>query len=213
MILEKICVGEFEVNCYILGSTDSRKALIIDPGADYKKIKKVLDKERLTPVFIINTHGHVDHIGIDKEFGLPIYIHSEDVKLLKDPQLNLSQFFISPLTINSNINEVCDREDIYLDEIRLEVIHTPGHTPGGISLLLLAPLDKILFSGDTLFYNGIGRTDFAHASEPLLIKSIRERLFTLDDETVVYPGHGPQTTIGEEKKNNPFLKDDKNLYL
>ena len=98
-----------------------------------------------------------------------------------------------------------DKENIELDDMQLEVIHTPGHTPGGICLLMKKPDDKILFSGDTLFCQGIGRTDFPGADEGLLIKSIKEKLFKLDDDTVVYPGHGPSSTIGEEKRNNPFL--------
>ncbi len=206
MILEKICVGPYGVNCYILGSSLNHKAIIIDPGADYKRIKNVLKKRKLNPVFIINTHGHLDHIGADLEFKLPIYIHSEDIALLGNPEMNLSKFFSSPLTVNSDIHALSDHQDINLEEIHLKVIHTPGHTPGGICLLMLKPQDKILFSGDTLFFLGIGRTDFPLAEESQLIKSIREKLFILDDKTVVYPGHGPQTTIGREKRENHYAR-------
>jgi glyoxylase-like metal-dependent hydrolase (beta-lactamase superfamily II) len=205
VILEKICVGPFQTNCYILGLSLSKKAIIIDPGAEAKKIKKILNNKKLTPVFIINTHGHLDHIAADGEFGLPIYIHTQDAALLKDPQLNLSSLFSSPLTVNSDINLVEDNQDISLDQITLKVIHTPGHTPGGICLKLLNPKNKILFSGDTLFYSGLGRTDFPGSSQRQLVKSIKEKLFILDSDTVVYPGHGPQTTIGQEKGNNHFL--------
>lgn len=206
MILERVCVGPFQTNCYILGSSFHRKAILIDPGADYKAIKNRLDKKGLKPTFIINTHGHIDHIGADEEFDLPIYIHSQDVDLLKDVELNLSKFFAVSLTVDSDVYTLSDNQDIYLGQIHLKVIHTPGHTPGGICLLLLAPEDKFLFSGDTLFCSGIGRTDIPKGNEFLLIKSIKERLFCLEDDIIVYPGHGPETTIGREKRENLFLK-------
>ena len=205
MILEVIPVGPFLANCYIIASTDSEQAIIVDPGADYKKIKSRLDKHKLTPAFIINTHGHIDHIGEDTSFKVPIYIHEKDISLLHDAESNLSKFFSSPLVIKSDIHPLNDSQDIRLDQIHLKVIHTPGHTPGGICLLLINPENKILFSGDTLFNSGIGRTDYPGASESLLVKSIKNKLFSLDDDTIVYPGHGPQTTIGREKKENPFL--------
>jgi glyoxylase-like metal-dependent hydrolase (beta-lactamase superfamily II) len=207
MIFETICVGPMEVNCYILASSSDSEAIIIDPGAQDNKIRRILDKYRLKPAFIINTHGHIDHIGCDDKFGVPVYIHQQDASLLKDPKLNLSDFFMSPYSTKSNIKTLEDKEDIKLDEIELEVIHTPGHTPGGICLLMKKPEDKILFSGDTLFFHGIGRTDFPAADEGALIKSIKDKLLTLADDTVVYPGHGPASTIGEEKSNNPFLNE------
>jgi glyoxylase-like metal-dependent hydrolase (beta-lactamase superfamily II) len=194
-----------QVNCYILASKNNSSAIIIDPGEEENKIKRILEKHKLKPSFIINTHGHIDHIGCDDRFGIPVYIHENDLALLKDPQLNLSTFFMSSYSIESHIKTLKDKEDIELDDMQLEVIHTPGHTPGGICLLMKKPNDKILFSGDTLFCQGIGRTDFPGADEGLLIKSIKEKLLKLDDDTVVYPGHGPSSTIGEEKRNNPFL--------
>jgi glyoxylase-like metal-dependent hydrolase (beta-lactamase superfamily II) len=194
-----------QVNCYVLASGEDREAVIIDPGADEAKIKHILKKHKLKPAFIINTHGHIDHIGSDDKFDVPIYIHSQDLALLRDPQLNLSSFLMSAFSVKSKVNVLEDKESIELDQVQLEVIHTPGHTPGGICLLMQRPMNKILFTGDTLFCRGIGRTDFPQADEGLLIKSIREKLFKLSDDTVVYPGHGPSSTIGEEKKNNPFL--------
>ena len=205
MILEDICVGQMQVNCYILASKNNSSTIIIDPGEEENKIKRILEKHKLKPSFIINTHGHIDHIGCDDRFGIPVYIHENDLALLKDPQLNLSTFLTSSYSIESHIKTLKDKENIELDDMQLEVIHTPGHTPGGICLLMKKPDDKILFSGDTLFCQGIGRTDFPGADEGLLIKSIKEKLFKLDDDTVVYPGHGPSSTIGEEKRNNPFL--------
>jgi glyoxylase-like metal-dependent hydrolase (beta-lactamase superfamily II) len=205
MILETLCVGPMQVNCYILASDPDSRAIIIDPGAEEGKIKKVLNKYNLKPEFIINTHGHIDHIGCDDKFDIPVYIHRQDSILLKDPKLNLSSFFMSHFSLESHIITLEDKENIKLDQIQLEVIHVPGHTPGGIALLLVKPKDKILFSGDTLFCQGIGRTDFPGADEALLIKSIKEKLLKLSDDTIIYPGHGPSSTIGEEKRNNPFL--------
>jgi len=205
MILETVCVGSFQVNCYILASDIDSQSIIIDPGDEENKIRHVLEKYRLKPAFIINTHAHIDHIGCNDKFNVPVYIHQKDLPLLKDPQLNLSSFLMSSYSIKSKIKTLEDKENIQLEKIELEVIHTPGHTPGGISLLMKKPDNKILFSGDTLFCQGIGRTDFPGADESLLIKSIKEKLFQLADDTVVYPGHGPSSTIGEEKKNNPFL--------
>lgn len=204
MILETICVGQFLTNCYILGSVNKR-AIIIDPGADYAKIKRRLDNKKLDAAFIINTHGHIDHIGADEAFGIPVYIHAEDVALLKEPKLNLSEFFSAPVSLSSSINTLQDNQEIALDDLRMRVIHTPGHTPGGICLRLMSPDTGIIFSGDTLFNSGIGRTDLALSSEHLLLKSIKEKLLVLDADTVVYPGHGPKTTILGEKRNNPFL--------
>lgn len=205
MILENICVGPMQVNCYILASGTDSRAIIIDPGSEKQRIDRLLKKYRLIPGLVINTHGHIDHIGCDDKFGVPVYIHRQDSAMLQNPELNLSAFLEASFSVESKIKVLEDKEDIELDQIQLEVIHVPGHTPGGIALLLKKPKDKILFSGDSLFYHGIGRTDFPGASEALLIKSIKEKLFKLSDDTAVYPGHGPSSTIGEEKNNNPFL--------
>jgi glyoxylase-like metal-dependent hydrolase (beta-lactamase superfamily II) len=155
---------------------------------------------------IINTHGHIDHIGCNDKFGVPVYIHRMDLAMLKDPKLNLSNFLQpAPFHMQYQVKAIEDKEKIELGLIELEVMHTPGHTPGGICLLLKKPQNKILFSGDTLFYQGVGRTDFPGADENQLIKSIKEKLFKLSEDTVIYPGHGASSTIGQEKKNNPFL--------
>lgn len=205
MILETVCVGEFQVNCYILASKDDSLAIIIDPGNEENKIKKVLNKYKLKPAFIINTHGHIDHIGCDDKFDVSIYAHRDDVALLKSPELNLSSFISQPYIVRSKIKVLEDKENISLGDMQLEVIHLPGHTPGGIGLLMKKPGNKIVFTGDTLFYQGIGRTDFTGADENLLIKSIKDKLLKLSDDTVIYPGHGPSSTIGHEKKSNPFF--------
>jgi len=204
MILETIIVGSMEVNCYILASDKNCPAIIIDPGADETKIRQVLGNHGLKPAFVINTHGHFDHIGCDDKFGVPVYVHSQDAESLKDARGNFSLFFGSTYKVKSEIRTLKDKETIKLQEIELEVIHTPGHTAGGISLLMKEPKDNILFTGDTLFCQGIGRADLG-GDEELLLRSIREKLLILPDDTVIYPGHGPSSTIGDEKKSNPFL--------
>lgn len=205
MILETVCVGPMQVNCYILAAAGDSSAIIIDPGDEDNKIREVLNKYKLNPVFIINTHGHIDHIGCDDKFNVPVYIHQKDAALLTDPRLNLSSFLVFPFSVKSKVHALEDKESIGIDNLQLEVMHMPGHTPGGIALYLKKPQDKILFTGDSLFCQGIGRTDFPGADEKLLIKSIKEKIFKLADDTVIYPGHGSSSTIGEEKKNNPFL--------
>lgn len=205
MILETIVVGSMEVNCYILASGKNRKALIIDPGDDENKIRKVLERYDLHPAVVINTHGHYDHIGCDNAFGVPVCIHSLDAVMLVDAKRNYSAFLDSPFRVKSEIKELEDKQKITLEDIELEVRHIPGHTHGGIALVLKRPQDKIVFSGDSLFWGSIGRTDLG-GNEELLVRSIKEKLLSLSDDTVVYPGHGPATSIGEERANNPFLK-------
>ncbi|MCM8792081.1 MAG: MBL fold metallo-hydrolase [Candidatus Omnitrophica bacterium] len=205
MKLKRITVGSFEVNCYIIIS-NSNRAIIIDPAAESKKIKEFLEQNKITPSFILHTHAHIDHIKGDKDFFLPIYIHRKDLPLLKDPLLNLSKWFTEPFTLESEIVIFDSDQSINLDEINLKVIHTPGHTPGSSCFLFLNHQSKILFSGDTLFRSGIGRTDFPGGCQAELIKSVKEKLFSLDDDTVVYPGHGPATNIGQEKEHFHFLK-------
>ncbi len=204
MILETVVVGSMEVNCYILSAGKSHKAVIIDPGDDDKKIRRVLEKYGLKPAVVINTHGHFDHIGSDDAFGVPVCVHSLDAVMLRDAKRNYSAFLSSPYKVNSEIKELNDNQKISLEDIELEVRHIPGHTHGGIALVLKSPQDKIVFSGDSLFKGSIGRTDLG-GDEKLLVRSIREKLFSLSDDTAVYPGHGPATTIGAEKNNNPFL--------
>lgn len=205
MILETVRVGAFQVNCYILSAGKKKTAVIIDPGDEENKIRRLLDKHGLAAGLIVNTHGHIDHIGCDDKFAVPIYAYCDEVGLLKSQELNLSSFLESPYIVKSAIKALQDKERIFLDEIELEVIHTPGHTPGGICLLMKKPSSSILFSGDTLFRESVGRTDFQGAHPDVLIKSIKEKLLVLQDDVVVYPGHGPASTIGYEKKHNPFL--------
>ena len=205
MILETVNVGAMQVNCYILACAEGRGAIIIDPGDQAHKIKTVLNRHKLTPAMVINTHGHYDHIGSDDEFGVGVYVHKQDLAMLEDAKKNLSASFSLPYRVKTEIKTLEDKEIIKLDCLELEVIHLPGHTQGGIGLLLKKPQADIIFTGDTLFCQGVGRYDLPGGSESLLFKSIKERLFILPEEIKVYPGHGPATTIAREKSNNSFI--------
>ena len=176
-ILRTLPVGPVAANCYILGCANTKEAVVIDPGAEDNLIKQQISALGLTAICVINTHGHGDHIGANSKMGLPVFIHAADAQCLTNPLKNMSGMLGIP------------------------VIYTPGHTPGSICLRC----DEIVFTGDTLFAEGVGRTDLPGGVEYKLIKSIREKLFILPDETKVYPGHGPATTIGHEKGHNPFI--------
>lgn len=184
-ILRRLPVGPVAANCYILGCANTKEAVVIDPGAEDGLIKQEISALGLTAICVINTHGHGDHIGANSKMGLPVFIHAADAKCLTNPASRLLE----------------DGDKIDVGDLIFEVIHTPGHTPGSISL----GCDGIVFTGDTLFAEGVGRTDLPGGSETEIIKSIRERLFILPDETKVYPGHGSATTIGHEKGHNPFI--------
>lgn len=196
MILKHIVVGITEANCYLFGDAQTKEIAIIDPGADADKIKECIEQNSYLPRFIINTHGHIDHIGANDKFNLPIFIHKDDVSFLDDPSKNLSLWMGSSYKSPAPSRLLEDGDEIKIGNLILEVIHTPGHTPGGICLRY----KDILFSGDTLFCGGIGRTDIPGGSEEALLKSIKERLFSLDDKITIYPGHGVSSTLEKEKK-------------
>lgn len=204
MILETVNVGPMQVNCYVLACAPAGEAIIIDPGDQAAKINSALKKHKLKAAMVINTHGHYDHIGCDDEFGVTVYAHKLDLPMLQDADKNFSSAFSSAYKVKSEIKTLEDKGIIRLDCLELEVIHLPGHTPGGIGLLLKKPQADIIFTGDTLFNYGIGRYDLAGGSRSQLEKAIKERLFVLPPETVVYPGHGAPTSIGREKNNNLF---------
>ena len=199
--LKKFIVGPLAVNAYLLADPASKKACLIDPGADAKKIKDFIKNNGFELKFIINTHGHGDHIGANGNFGVPIYIHSLDKDFLGDPDKNMSRMFIFSVKSPPAARLLKDGDTIEVGALKLAVLHTPGHTPGSISL----KLDGIVFTGDTLFNSGVGRTDFDYGDETALLNSIKNKLMTLADDTVIYPGHGEESTIGRERRDNPFL--------
>ena len=194
-------------NCYIIGCEETREGAIVDPGADAKRILKKVEELGLKIVAVILTHGHIDHIGalsdVREATGAPVMIHADDAPQLTDAGKNLSVYVGSKVSTKAADRLLQDNDKIEVGKITLEVIHTPGHTRGGISIKC-AP--EILITGDTLFAGSIGRSDFPGGNHAQLISSIKTRLLIFPDETRVYPGHGPSSTIGEEKRFNPFLR-------
>jgi glyoxylase-like metal-dependent hydrolase (beta-lactamase superfamily II) len=205
MIIKTIVVGPLDVNCYIFGCEDTKVAAIIDPGDNADEIIKVIDKEGLKPEFIINTHAHFDHIGgvkaIQEHFKIDFFLHKEDLYLVENASEQATAFGLSPIS-KPDVNKFVNNGDkISLGDKVINVIHTPGHSPGGVCY----HVDNNVFVGDTMFASSIGRTDLPGGSYETLISSIKERLFPLGDSTTVYPGHGPSTTIENEREHNPFL--------
>ncbi|MDL2280244.1 MBL fold metallo-hydrolase [Selenomonadales bacterium OttesenSCG-928-I06] len=200
-------IGFYSTNCYILYCAETLKAAIIDPAGQEKGLLELIEEKNLDVKYIINTHGHVDHIGangaIKQAKDALILIHEEDAPMLTSYDKNLSIFVGKGVLGGVADKLINDGDIIEFGNVKLNVIHTPGHTKGGICLY--NEKEKTLFSGDTLFAESIGRTDFPGGSYKTIIKSIKEKLFILPDETVVYPGHGEMTTIKHEKQYNPFV--------
>ncbi len=194
-IMKRFIVGPMKVNCYLVADPLTKEACLIDPGADPEKMKEYIKNNGLVLKFILITHGHGDHIAANGYFNAPIYIHRMDADFLADPVKNMSKYFIFAVTSPSAARLLEDGESVALGNLSFTVMHTPGHTPGSISL----KLGNSIFTGDTLFRDGVGRTDFEYGDEECLYGSIRDRLFTQPDDAVIYPGHGESSTIGEEK--------------
>ena len=193
-------------NCYILGCAATREAAVIDPGVDDPWIKATLAQHGLTLRYILLTHSHGDHImGIPATkawSGVPVLLHRAEDYMLKDPMQNFSAMMGAPTGVTAD-RLIEDGELITLGQLTLEVRHTPGHSPGGVSYYLAA--QGVVFTGDALFAGSVGRTDFPGCDASLLVPGIKAKLLTLPKETVVYSGHGPATTIGDEAEYNPFL--------
>ncbi|NLK27849.1 MAG: MBL fold metallo-hydrolase [Clostridiales bacterium] len=204
--LNTLVLGIVQTNCYILSNPISKEAIVFDPGDQAEKIEEYLSKHGLTCVGILLTHGHFDHImaveELAKRTGAKVYAQEEEKQLLEDPQLNASARVHHPCSVTAD-EFLQDQESLTLAGFLLRVIHTPGHTAGGACYYF--PELEILFSGDTLFLESIGRSDLPTGDGAVLVASIRNKLMTLEDDIQVYPGHGETTTIGHEKEYNPYL--------
>ncbi len=206
-----ILIDSFGTNSYLVWDDDSKEAMLIDPAAPNRNLLDLIKKQKLRLSYIVLTHGHADHLGgvgyFYEELKPKVLIHALDAAMLPDPDLNLSvmmgQYVIAP---EADV-KLKDGDTITLGSKVIEVLHTPGHTKGGICL----KHDKLLFSGDTLFQMGIGRTDLPGGSMEALGKSIKNKLFSLAEDTIVLPGHGGKTTIGDEEVANPYLGFGKNI--
>jgi len=211
MIIETFPVGLLQCNCTILGSEQTGEAIVIDPGDEVPKVLERLGRHRLTAKYVIATHGHIDHVGGLKEMkeatGAPVYLHRGDLFLYEalPMQAGLLGVTAPPQTeIDAHLDE---GDELGAGEVKVTVYHTPGHTPG--SLCFYTPSEQSrLFAGDTLFMGSIGRTDLWGGSFEEIMQSLRSKVMTLPDETIVIPGHGPTTSIGREKRFNPFLQRD-----
>ena len=205
MDYETVVVGALETNCYLVYCQKTRECAVVDPGAEAQKIFRIIYEKNLKPTVLINTHGHVDHVGANKDikekFNIPLYIHASDSPMLDKVQQSELSFFLGAKNSPSPDHFLQDGDSVEVGKSFLQVIHTPGHSPGSVSFLG----DGFLISGDTLFCGGVGRTDFPGGSWEELRNSIKNKILNRPDETIILPGHGPSTTVEREKNSNPFI--------
>jgi hydroxyacylglutathione hydrolase len=208
MILETFPVGPLRCNCTILGDEVTQEAVVVDPGDNIPEILSRLQKHGLTLRQIVITHAHIDHVGgallLKKATGAPVFLNQHDLDLLGAMEMQAGWLGVPTPEVAAPDASADDGSTVGLANLRAEVIHTPGHTRGSICLLF--PQQHLLLSGDTLFAGSIGRTDLPGGDGPQILRSLRNRLMVLPETTRVLPGHGPDTTIGEEKQSNPFLQ-------
>lgn len=204
--VEQYVVGPVQTNCYFAINEDTKETLVIDPGASAARLAGILEEEKLNPVAILLTHGHFDHAGgaveLAEHFDIQVYAEEHERETLENPELNLSGWEGKQLVYHADIF-LKDEQEIDLAGFHIRVFHTPGHTVGGCCYFL--SYQDALFSGDTLFAQSVGRTDFPKGSAASLVRSIKEKLMTLPDNVTVYTGHNGITTIGTERMYNPYL--------
>lgn len=207
MIFETLVVGQLGVNCFILADRETKEGVVVDPGADSEEILAVVKANGIKVRYILNTHGHFDHVGGNRRLveatGATLMIHQGDEPFLSRASRSATMYGLKAEDSPAPGAYLTDGQVITFGSTELRVIHTPGHSPGGSCFYL--PGEGRLISGDTLFAESIGRTDLTGGSQEQLVGSIRTKLLPLPEETKVYPGHGPATTIGHEKRHNPYL--------
>ena len=205
MLVKQLVLGALSTNCYLAVDEDTRDAIVIDPADNFPAIENALKSLEATLRAVVLTHCHFDHIGAAEKFadqGVPIICHEKESGSLSSPSINLSGSFGFPEIVLYPNKTVTEGDKLTFGNTSLTVIHTPGHTVGGMSLYG----ENVLFSGDTLFCGSIGRTDFPGGSFEVIADSIRNKLYILPDDTIVYSGHGESTTIGREKRENMYVR-------
>ena len=209
MIHDVLPVGPLECNCSIVAGEDSKTAVVVDPGADIDAIEDLLERRGLAVEAILFTHAHLDHIGeawrLRESTGAPTYLHPADTPLLQGLAQQAEWMGLPPPKITPIDHGLEDGQQLRLGGLDFQVLTTPGHSPGSVSFYL--PAERTLLGGDTLFRSSVGRTDLFGGDAAQLMASIRLKLLPLGDDTRVLPGHGPATTIGEERRHNPFLRE------
>lgn len=209
---QQLVVGAYQVNCHLLICPDTREAVVIDPGDDAEAILEMIPSEAKVSKILL-THAHIDHIGavnaLREKTGASVYLHTEDVPLALGVReqamvLGLPGRSYDPV---ENTLPLKSQETVRFGNVAMTVLHTPGHSPGSVSFYYASPQKKVVFAGDTLFAGGIGRTDLWRGDLQVLLEAIQKKILALPGETVVYPGHGPETTVAHEKKTNPYLRD------
>lgn len=205
--INTLIVGPLEVNCYLVWDDQSLEGVIIDPGDEADRIAKVLRSKGVKPLAILLTHGHGDHLAavgpFKDQFSVPVLCGKGEEGLLIDSAKNLSLWLDAPVVAPAPDQLLEDEEQVSFGRLAFTVLATPGHSPGGICFLMAS--ENVLFCGDTLFQGSIGRTDFPGGSLEQLLGGIKRKIMTLPDQIVCYPGHGPATTVGAERVNNPFI--------
>lgn len=206
MRMARMTVGALATNCYIVSDETTGRAFIVDPGGDAKRIMDKVEELHLKVEAILLTHGHFDHMmAVDQlreKFGCKVYLSKEEEELIKDPQQNVSAMFGRPIATSAD-EFVEDGQQLQIAGFQIEVLATPGHTKGGVCYYLKE--QEIAFSGDTIFEGSVGRSDFPGGSASELIRSIKDKLCVLPDDTQLFPGHGDSTVVSYEKQYNPFL--------
>lgn len=205
MLIKSMAVGPIQANCYILGCEETREAAVIDPGGEADRILSSLAESSLTLKLILNTHGHFDHVAANRRVkeatAAQILIHALDAPMLDNLAASAATWGLSAENSPQPDRLVAEGDTVTFGKESLSVIHTPGHTPGGVSFRI----DHMVFVGDTLFAGSVGRTDFPGGDAGTLKNSIQQKLFTLGDSVTVYPGHMGTTSIGQERQHNPFV--------
>ncbi len=204
-----LVLGPVQTTCYVVSSQG--RAVIVDPAANATKIIQYLGTKKLIPEAILLTHGHFDHIGAVNElaakYSLPIYAHKLEKEYFDQPEVNLSTMMYQPFVLSEDLDYhwLADGATLTCLDTQVKIFHVPGHTSGSLCYYFVK--DRMVFTGDTLFKQSIGRTDFIYGNHQQLVTGIRQKLLTLPDDTLVYPGHGDCTTVADEKRNNPFLNN------